>query len=529
MRLEISFLLPALLAFAVTTQGQQVQWITADPIAYENNPAESVHLICASDPDHAYVARSTTLSYLSGTVYGKAVVEQRNAFGEVTWSFALGDSAVMQAMASDADGKVIIGGRFYRSLHLGSAAVLPVVNGTTYPETFLFALDSDGNLLWQRNITPNNPGGTDVESITFDPQGRAWYATCNFTNAEIKRLDDAGNDVETRPVLRAKTIGSISFDPQGGLYVSGSATAPSITVNGTLYPIVPEYNFFVARMGVDGSSQWLHSAEDITFQKPRVRADDFGHAYLLGAPFDTLTFGGIHFMGPEWNSTFFLARLDSLGNFQWGYQPPLGVPFAGQFEVGQKDVLGVDGHGNAVILGVTDGMIDWGNNVITDVGSNLDRVLTVLQVDSTGTPRWELHAGTTNYDVPLGLSVLPGGICHIAVQIRSPFQLGPYTAEVSSATLVIGRIAPGSTTGLEEDGESVQAAMAYPSPFTSVFSISADQLGTGEVDVLLRDGSGRLVSQAHRLNGLGSELAAGSYFVEVQQGDKRWRGRVVKQ
>ncbi len=529
MRHKFSFLLPALLALSVNMQGQQVQWITADPIAYENNPPEAVHLVCATDADHLYVARSTTLSYLSGTVYGKAVLEQRNSFGEVAWSFALGDSVVMQAMASDANGKVIIGGRFYRALHLGAAAVLPIVHGTTYSETFLFALDSDGNLLWQRNITPNELGGTDVESITFDPQGRAWYATCNFSNAEIKRLDDAGNDVETRPVLHAKTIGSISFDPQGGLYVSGSATAPSVTVNGTWYPIVPEYNFFVARMGLDGSSQWLRSAEDITFQKPRVRADAFGHAYLLGAPFDTLTFGGIHFLGPEWNSTFFLARLDSLGNFQWGYQPPIGAPFAGQFEVGQKDVLGVDGHGNAVILGVTDGMIAWGNNVITDVGSNQDRVLTLLQVDSTGTPRWELHAGTTNYDVPLGLSVLPGGICHLAVQVRSIFQLGAYTADVSSATLVLARIAPGSANGLEESGENVQALMSYPSPFSSVFSISADQLDHGAVDVLLRDSSGRMVLRAHDLDRLGSDLATGSYFVEVTQGDKRWRGRVVKQ
>lgn len=171
----------------------------------------------------------------------------------------------------------------------------------------MIALDSAGNLLWQRNIMPHHPAGTDVQSIAFDPLGRAWYATCDGSNAEIERLSDAGNDVETRAVLIARTIGSLSFDPQGGLYVSGAASAPGISVNGTFYPIVPEYNYLVTRMASDGRAQWLQSAEDITFQRPVVTADDFGHAYLLGSPFDTLTFGGIHFQGPEWNSTFFLA------------------------------------------------------------------------------------------------------------------------------------------------------------------------------------------------------------------------------
>lgn len=523
-----SILLSSFLLLAVLGMGQQVEWLTASPIGYDNHPLPA-HLVCATDVDHAYVARGTSLNYLYGTVYGSALVEQRNAVGETNWSFTFGDSVQLQAMASDADGRVIIGGRFFRSLHLGSVSELSVVNGNVFPETFLFALDVDGNLLWQRNITPNDPGGTDVQSITFDPQGRAWYATCDFFNAEIKRLDDAGNDVETWPVLDAKTIGAISFDPQGGLYVSGAASTPGITVNGTFYPIAPHYNFFVARMGVDGTSQWLRSAEDITFQRPLVAADDFGHAYLLGSPFDSLTFGGIHFHGPEWNSTFFLARLDSMGNFQWGFQPPVGAPFSGQFSVEDKNVLGVDGNGNAMLLGMTDGVIAWGNNVLTDVGTLQDRAVTMLQVDSTGTPQWELHAGSVNYDDVQGLAVLPDGTCHIAVQAQDTFQLGAFTAEVSSPNLVVARIAPSISTGVEAITKNERDIFTFPSPFTNRFSIAADPFSGEVVKVLLRDATGRLVSQGHQLNGLGGELKAGSYFVEVRQGENRWYGRVVKQ
>ena len=518
-----------LFTFVSTVQAQQVQWLTADPINYTNNPSEPAHLICASDSDHIYVARSTELSYLYGTVFGSAVVEQRNAMGETNWSFALGDSVRLQAMAADADGRVIIGGRFFRTLHLGSDSMLTVVNGNIFPEAFLIALDINGNLLWQRNITPNDPLGTDVESITFDPQGRGWYATCDFFTGAIKRLDDSGNDVETRPVLNAKLIGSISFDPQGGLYVSGATTSPGITVNGTLYPITKEYNLFINRMDANGTSQWLHSAEDIVFQRTRAKADAFGHVSMLYPPMDSLTFEGTHFHGPEWNNTFILARLDSMGTLKWGFQPPLGTPFSGQFDVGQKDVLGVDGNGNAVILGVTNGVIAWGNNVLTDIGSAQDRAVTLLQVDSTGTPQWELHGGSEGFDVVQGLSVLPDGICHIAVRSMDTFQLGGLTAEIASPALVVARVASGNPTGLRESLYDPLSVVAYPSPFTSVFNVSADPFSSGVIDVVIRDGTGRVVSEGQRLDGLGGALAAGSYLVELRQGGRQWRGWVVKQ
>ena len=524
-----SILLSFFLLLAALGMGQQVQWLTASPINYEVNPNWPTHLVCASDADHAYVARSTELSYLYQTVFGSAVIEQRNALGETNWSFSLGDSVKLQAMASDPDGNVIIGGRFFRALHLGSGSVLPVVNGNTFPETFLIALDIDGNLLWQRNITPSDPTGTDVESITFDPQGRAWYATCDFTTAQIKRLDVSGNDVEAWPILNAMLIGSLSFDAQGSLYVSGATSTPGITVNGTLYPMTKHYNFFVTRMDADGTSQWLRSAEDEVFHRPRVKADAFGHVYLLYPPRDSLTFAGTHFHGPEWNSTFILARLDSMGTLQWGFQPPLDTPFAGQFDVGEKDVLGVDADGNAVILGLAFGVINWGNNVLTNLGTTQERAITLLQVDSTGTPQWELHGGSGEFDQMQGLHVLPDGICHIAVRTRNAFPFGPFTAEVSTPHLVVARIALGITTGMEKSPSAGQGLVAFPSPFSSEFTISAERFSGEALDVILRDGTGRIVSLSHRLEALGNTLAAGSYFVEVRQGENRWHGRVVKQ
>lgn len=507
---------------------QEVQWLAASPIGFDINPDIPQHAIASSDAGHVYVARSTTLTYLYGDVYGAAVVEQRDALGEVNWSFTLGDTVLLQHMAAGGNGRVILGGRFFRKLHLNGGAELPVLNGNEFPETFLIALDSDGNLLWQRNITPNDPQGTNVAAITFDHQGRAWYATCDFFRADIMRLDEQGNDVETRPMENAKTIGAISFDPWGGLYVSGAASNPGLSVNGTLYPLAPSYNFFVTRMDASGAAQWLQSAEDVTFQRSVVMADAYGHAYLAGTPFDSITFGGIHFHGPEWNSTFFLARLDSTGAFQWGFQPPMGAPFSGQFDLARTASLGVNAAGDAVLLGVANGLVEWGNDVVTNAGGLTDRAVTLLSLDSTGTPQWQLNGGSADHDVPQGLAVLPGGTCHIAVQVRDTFLLGPFAVETSAPTLVVARIDPAIGTGIAEPKPDAEQLTAFPSPFSTTFALAAADLA-GPVQVVVRDASGRVALTSSSRVGLGSSLAPGVYLVELLQGTRRWHARVVKQ
>lgn len=516
------------LAAVTALCAQQVQWLTTGAVGYSINPDLPNHLICASSGNHVYVARSTSLSYLYNSIYGGAVVEQLNAQGGVNWSFQLGDSVLLQSMATDANGRVIVGGRFFRKVHLNGDGGINTVNGTTFPETFLFALDVTGALLWQRNITLAPLDQSDVQAITFDPQGRAWYATCDFFHADIKRVDDAGNDVETRPIADAKSIGSLSFDPWGGLYVSGSASTPGITINGTFYPLAPQYNFFVARMGQDGSAQWLRSAADVTFQRPRVAADNFGHAYFSGTPFDSLSWGNLHFHGPEWNSTFFLARMDSLGGFQWGFQPPLDNPFSGQFDLDHGQPMGVDAQGGVMLLGITNGLIHWGGNVVTDAGSIQERAVTLLRMDSTGAPQWELHGGSTDHDVTQGLSVLPDGTCHLAVLARDTFPFGAFTAEVNSSTLVVARVSPEASAGLAEPASSSMMT-AFPSPCSSTFSLGGNVDAARLVTVRIFDASGRVVEQGHSMDGLGQRLLPGCYIVEAVQGGRKWRTKVVKQ
>ena len=514
------------LLFATNMQAQQVQWLTSSAIGYDMSPTIPPHLVCASDADHAYLARSLSLTYLYDAVYGKAVVEQRNAQGGISWSFTLGDSVLLQAMAAAPDGSVIIGGRFFRALHVGDGPVLPVVNGDAFPETFLIALDINGTLLWQRNITPNDPQGTMVQSITFDAQGQAWYAACDFFSAQIVRLDGNGNATETRTITGAKTIGSISFDPWGGLYFSGSAESPGITVGAMFFPVPGTYNMIVGRYKPNGQPHWLQVAEDVTFQRPWVKADAYGHAYFTGSPIEPMNFDGFQLHGPEWNSTFFLAHVDSTGHFEWVMQPPLGAPFSGQFALCANAGLGVDALGNGVVLGTANGVVNWGNGVVTGVGALQNSAVVMLQVDSMGVPQWQLHSDSKGYDLPAGLSVLPDGICHLAVQVRDTFHLGTFQEDTTTPHVVFARINPDVVTGCCMDSGATSVLSVFPSPCTEGFNVAVASAGRLLVKVF--DSRGRKVLETSETKQLGAGLVPGVYQVEVLKSGEVLRGRVIK-
>lgn len=524
-------LLPlASLALSLTgLHAQDVQWLRADPIDYALNPDLPSHVVCASDGDHVYAARTTAMTYLYDAIYGTASVERYDATGQTVWSVPVGDSVLVQAIASDADGRVIVGGRFFSSVHIGGGGLIVRASSGPSPESFLFALDADGSLLWYRNVVPAMFEEPDIASITFDPQGRAWYASATFFNTRLVRLNDDGSQAEVWWLDNAKTIGSISFDPWGGLYVSGGVANPGITINGAFFPVEPQYNFFVTRLATDGQAQWVRTAEDVTFQRPRVVADGSGHAYLIGSPADSLSWGGIHFEGPEWNSTFFLTRLDSTGHFDWGVQPPQDGLFSGQFELGHGETMGVDGEDNVYVLGTTSGLLDWGHGVIIDNGSNQNSATTLLKFDPAGIPQWELHSDSEGYDVPQGLSVLGDGTCHLGVQAQQDFTLGGHTVDAGEQNgLVIARIAPSVATGIGRLAPPADDLVAFPSPFDRTFTVSGPVDRTKPFAVRVLDPAGRLVAQGTVLHDLGTALRSGTYIVEVAQGGRLWRTRVVK-
>ncbi|MBK8612439.1 MAG: hypothetical protein IPN85_02955 [Flavobacteriales bacterium] len=519
-----SALLPQFLA------AQQVQWLTASPNDWVLNPTTPVDVLCARDPDHVYVAQLDHIAYTYNEPMGGVTLTRQAADGTVLWSVSLGDTVQVESIASDEDGTVVLGGRYFNRLLVDGSPVLSVPGGHVAEGSFLCAWDANGQLLWQQDVSGGTFDDVSVASLALDVQGRFWAALSTFFSAEIVRLETDGSQVESRSLVDSKMIGSISFDPWGGLYVAGAAESPDITINGTVFPVAENYAFFVTRMNAAGYAQWVSTAEDITFQKPRVVADTSGHAYLAGSYFEPLTWGTIPFTDPLWSTGLFLTRLDSLGSFEWGVQTP-GAWGSGQFILAHGNALGVDGDGNAFVLGNVNGSIDWGNGVVTGSGTIADKSIALLRFDPVGLPNWAQQGGSTFSDMMYDLAVATDGVTHFVGVTSDPFTLGPYTVDpVNARGTVVARVDPGLSTAVAE-APGTSDLIACPSVFTSTFRLlSATFPNDPSTTVTLIDGAGRVVERSEGLNAeLGQGLANGIYKVLVQ-GEGRSRGtRVVKE
>ena len=517
--------------FAGSLAAQEVQWLTASPADWVLNPTTPVDVLCARDPDHVYVARLDAIAYTYNEPMGSVTLSRQGADGTVVWTVSLGDTVQVESIASDADGNVVLGGRYFRRLLVAGDPVLTYPPDHITEGSFLISWDADGQLLWQQDVSGGMLDDVSVTSIALDPQGRFWAALSTFFSAEIVRLDTDGSQVESRTLVDSKLIGNISFDPWGGLYVAGSTGSPGITVNGTTYPVTENYAFFVTRMNAAGDAQWLQYAHDITFQKPRVQADQSGHACLIGSYFEPLTWGTVPFGDPLWSTGFFLARLDSMGTFEWGVEPP-STTGSGQFTLGRGNTLGVDADGNAYVLGNQGGALDWGNNVITGSGTISDNSTVLLSFDDAGLPRWGLEGGSNFTDIMYDLAVAPDGVAHLVGITSDPFTLGPFTADpVNARGTVVARVDADVSTPVDEGTVLADELTACPSLFMDGFRLVGATLNNNAVvDVAIVDAAGRVVQ---RTNGLGEDLgqglAPGAYTVLVRTREHLLRTRVVKE
>jgi hypothetical protein len=238
---------------AAAASAQQVQWISSTPIDWLLYPTAPGNVISARDPDHVYVSRLNAIAYTYNQPMGPSTLSRQGADGSTLWSVELGDTVQVENIASDANGTVVVGGRYFRRLLVDGSPVLNVPAGHGSAGSFLCGWNASGQLLWQQDVSGGAFDDRRVSSITVDHQGRFWAALNTFFQADIVRLNSDGTQAESRTIVDAKLIGSISFDPWGGLYVSGAGESPDITVNGTQFAVPHSYAFFVTRMNAAGT------------------------------------------------------------------------------------------------------------------------------------------------------------------------------------------------------------------------------------------------------------------------------------
>lgn len=285
--------------------------------------------------------------YFYGTVdFGGGALTSASAYdiylaklgpsGAHIWSRRFGDGGmhVVQGVATDGEGNVVVAGYFEGTVDFGGGPLTSA--GST--DIFVAKFGSDGSHFWSRRF-----GDADHQA------------------ANALALDSSGN-----VVIAGGIMGTVDF---GGGVLTGAGG----------------WDIFVARFGPDGNHFWSTRFGDGNSQyAPTVAVDALHSVFVAGYFAGAVDFGG----GPltsAGSEDIFLAKFASNGNHQWSRR------FGDASTAQQAWGLAIDGHGNAIIAGYFTGAVDFGGGALPNAGAQPD--VFVAKFGSLGTHLWSKHFG----------------------------------------------------------------------------------------------------------------------------------------
>lgn len=520
-------LLPlGLLAF--TLNAQQVDWLNGPLVDFTLNPGMSRHTI-ASAPGMLVTARLLDVSAIYGNaVFGSVALELLDPASGDTWlSCVLSDSVSITAAAVNPAGIAYFSGSFLgNAIRFCNNSELPGLGGAFTENHFVMAWNlNTGMPYWSRNLSESYPDIFEVPALAVDPDGFLWYAATEFMDGSLVKVDFFGEELEVRPVANIRRFGTISFDPWGGLYASGSCEDGVLTFGGQGFVVESNesYNMFVLRYKPDGTPGFARFGADVTFTHPTVVATSDGYAYLAG---DLHLAGevwpGLQFEGSNWGSDVFIAKLDSTGQFLWGVETlPQDAGIIGDVERAQGPCIAVDVDNRVYFAGTNRGVVDWGNGVLSQ-GQIPNRGLTVVAFAEDGSARWAATSTpATWFATAQGIAATAeADAVHLAGHLAGNFSMGAFTAGTENGQhAVFARIADMSTGINSTNGTSV--LHAWPNPAAGLLFVEWNGPVYAPCD--LHNSSGQWVRSTTLIPGMNTVdlegLTPGLYLLRTAFGD----------
>ena len=507
---------------------QSVEWLRSDTTDFSLNPGYPGHLVATSPGEEVVAARFWLTGQIYGTdVYGEYIIDRYNDTGVQDWFCGLGGDVLVQSLVVGADSTIYVAGTMLSGIQLCDGSVIGYLGAGT-PQCFLMAVKPGGSIVFSRNLSVDHPDAQAVPSLDIAPDGTLWYGLEEFDQVHVISVDAAGEDDQVRTITTTRTLGGIAFDPWGGLYVTGSTgdMGAPMTFGGLSVPVPEPYMMFVLRLNALGAGQWVELAHDVTFQRPDVATDPFGNAFVSCGVFDTMSFGGVQFHGPDWVSDVFITKVDSLGDFLWGVESaPSSGPITGDLEHSKYCGIATDGAGRVYLTGTTRGQVFWGNGVVSDGLTLGSSTQTVVCFDGSGLPQW------ANTSIPVSaylnaqnITSDANGVVHFASHVWGSMEFPPFIVNSSGPqAFAAGRI-EGTSAEIHE-GHSPASFIAAPSPFTHEVGL----IGPVPGRVTVMDATGRVVFNDRYTGPLGAQWAPGVYTLTIIDGGVRQVARVVKQ
>jgi hypothetical protein len=347
--------------------------------------------------------------------------------GAHVWSKSFGDPSeqVIQGVAVDGSGNIVIAGYFNGTIDFGGGALV----SAGLRDVFVAKFASDGSYLWAERF-----GDADYQAanaLAVDSNGNIIIAgvmmgSVNFGGGT---LTGAG----------AWDIFAAKLDPDGGHIWSGrvgdgnNQYAPAVAVDHADNVILAGYfngtvdfgggpltsagaeDIYVAKYTAGGAYLWSRSFGDASTMQEAwgVTADGSNNVVVVGYFTGDVDFGG----GPlstDGQPEIFVAKLDTDGGHLWSKQ------FGDAYAQYAWDVA-CDPADNVLIAGGFSGAVDFGGGALTSAGAS-DAYLAKL--GPGGNYIWAKRAGDAAYQAAQALAVDVSGNAVLAGYFAGAIDFG---------------------------------------------------------------------------------------------------------
>ena len=329
-----------------------------------------------------------TMGSLEATNAGgeDAFVKKYDPDGSVVWARQFGTSGddVAWDVAVDGSGNVLVAGWTYGSLEGASAG------GS---DAFVRKYDADGSVVWTRQFGTSDDDfarGVAVDAsgnvlVSGNTRGSLEGANAGNLDAFVRKYDADGSVVWTRQFGTSGLDGAngVAVDTSGNVLVAGWTRGSLEGVN------AGGADAFVRKYDPDGTVVWTRQfgTSDDDFARG-VAVDESGNVLVSGDTRGSLegeSAGG---------ADAYVRKYDPDGSVVW----------TRQFGTSSDDTAGavaVDGSGNVLVSGDTQGSLEGANAGLTDAF--------VRKYDADGIVVWTRQVGENSNDVGPGVAADAAG------------------------------------------------------------------------------------------------------------------------
>lgn len=495
-----------LFIFTLSIHAQSFEWIQTPPIIFNSSPSLIGYPTTCDAFGDIYVTGFVNNAYNYTDIFGDLFYNKYDASGQLLFSKTFTGKAQVYDIQADSSGNTYLAVAYIQTLTIDNTTISTTDQGVK-PELLKF--DSNGTLLWHIAITSFNSSINHFKSIAIDNTNAVYICYDNYNYSYVKKLDSNGNELLTIEQQNVNIISSVSVDNEGYIYTAGGCANSNSKYANVTVPATFTYNTYVAKYSPTGVYQWVKYVQDITCSNPLVKAKSQDEVYFSSTLYGAYSFGSIVAEGPTASGyDFFIAKLNSSGNFQWVKE----VPGAGRAFIGKRNFLNLDSTGNIYFTGSTSGTVNWGNDITTTSTIYQDGL--VLKYSPDGTIVLAKTAGGTDTDRFDGVATNNLGDIFVSGIMRGTSNFDALQHVESDQYKFYPILAKINISNLNATQFDLKTSIIYPNPSNDYFSVQdSEKYSKGEIYSI----QGQKVKSFEVSSSPISiqELVKGTYFIKL--------------